>query len=223
MADPRGPEDVPADDVLTGELAALARSLTAEDFTLEEPPPHVWANIATKVSTSGPTPRTQVHRRRSTNRSSRPGGRGGLRRPVLVGSVAAAVLAVLVVATVAISVSSGPSRPVRAEVALSNAGLDGAGRSSGGNARLVDQDGTAVIELDLRGLPAESNGYLELWLIDTEVQGMVSLGPLHGNGAYPVPANVVVGDFPVLDISLEPIDGQPTHSGRSVLRGVLAV
>lgn len=31
----------------------------------------------------------------------------------------------------------------------------------------------------------------------------------------------ILGAFPIVDISAEPLDGVPTHSGDSVTRGVL--
>lgn len=51
---------------------------------------------------------------------------------------------------------------------------------------------------------------------------MVSLGPSRPDGRYAVPSGVDAGRFPVVDVSLEPPDGDPTHSGTSVLRGTLA-
>ena len=36
-----------------------------------------------------------------------------------------------------------------------------------------------------------------------------------------VPAGVNLTDYPVVDVSLEPLDGNPAHSGTSVLRGTL--
>ena len=70
-------------------------------------------------------------------------------------------------------------------------------------------------------LPSEKSAYRELWLNDGKVDGMVSLGPITGSGACRVADNVAVRAFPVVDVSIEPVDGKPTHSGRSLLRGVL--
>ena len=36
---------------------------------------------------------------------------------------------------------------------------------------------------------------------------------------FAIPAGVDVGDFPIVDVSLEPFDGDPTHSGDSIVRG----
>jgi hypothetical protein len=40
---------------------------------------------------------------------------------------------------------------------------------------------------------------------------------------FVLPENLDVGEFPVVDVSNEPIDGDPTHSGDSIVRGVLEV
>jgi hypothetical protein len=88
-------------------------------------------------------------------------------------------------------------------------------------AAVVDRDGAEELTLDA-SVPDAADGFYEVWLIDEAVDGMVSLGPLRADGRYPIPAGVDVRAFPVVDVSIEPPDGEPTHSGRSVLRGVLA-
>ncbi|MFN0090577.1 MAG: anti-sigma factor, partial [Acidimicrobiales bacterium] len=115
----------------------------------------------------------------------------------------------------------GDGARVEAEVALSNAGLDPAGAAGSGVAELTVRDGRYELVVRLSNVAAPGDAYLELWLIDRSVEGLVSLGPYHGDGGYPLPASVAPGAFPVVDVSIEPVDGAPTHSGRSVLRGVL--
>ena len=68
-----------------------------------------------------------------------------------------------------------------------------------------------------------ADGYLELWLLDSSATRLVSLGPLRDDGLYDVPTGVDPGEFPVVDVSVEPVDGDPTHSGQSVLRGQLVL
>jgi Anti-sigma-K factor rskA len=90
-------------------------------------------------------------------------------------------------------------------------------------ARLVETgDGlrleVAVTDADL----PSADGFHEVWLLDPEAAGMVSLGPLRADERYVLPPNVDFHDFPVVDISAEPPDGDPTHSGASLLRGTLS-
>ena len=50
---------------------------------------------------------------------------------------------------------------------------------------------------------------------------MQSLGALDGADGFAVPAGLKITDFPLVDVSIEPIDGNPAHSSKSVLRGRL--
>lgn len=85
----------------------------------------------------------------------------------------------------------------------------------------VDADGRQVLVVSLDATAAaDADGFQEVWLIDENVEGMVSLGVLEGSsGQFVVPAGVDVGQFPIVDVSLEPFDGDPTHSGDSIARG----
>ena len=47
-----------------------------------------------------------------------------------------------------------------------------------------------------------------------------TLGPGE-KAVLPLPAGVSLADYPVVDISAEPYDGDPTHSTDSVVRGTL--
>ncbi len=75
-----------------------------------------------------------------------------------------------------------------------------------------------TIQLDLTDLPP-TDGFHEVWLLDPDTGALVSLGPARADGTYVVPATVDLVELPVLDVSVEPRDGDPTHSGDSLLRG----
>jgi anti-sigma-K factor RskA len=62
-----------------------------------------------------------------------------------------------------------------------------------------------------------------VWLVDLEAGRLVALGTLDDDGRaeLAVPAGVDLSDYPEVDVSLEPDDGDPQHSGDSVLRGDL--
>lgn len=95
---------------------------------------------------------------------------------------------------------------------------------SSGQAQVVTSDsGAQSLIVSVSGADAQ-DGYQEVWLIDSDVDGMISLGVLEGDeGEFLIPDGVDVGDFPVVDVSLEPVDGEPTHSGNSIVRGILEV
>jgi len=57
---------------------------------------------------------------------------------------------------------------------------------------------------------------------EAEVVGMVPLGVVSpGSQTFELPADLDLGQFPLVDVSVEPLDGDPTHSGVSVARGEL--
>ena len=57
---------------------------------------------------------------------------------------------------------------------------------------------------------------------DPDVTQLVSLGVLEGDsGTFAIPAGLELDELPVVDVSLEPFDGDPAHSGDSVVRGTL--
>jgi hypothetical protein len=66
------------------------------------------------------------------------------------------------------------------------------------------------------------NGFREVWLIRSDASDLVSLGVLNGSeGTFPVPDGVDVEVFNLVDVSEEPRDGDPAHSGDSIVRGPL--
>lgn len=82
-------------------------------------------------------------------------------------------------------------------------------------------DGVRVLVVDTT-YQATPDGDLEVWLIDPNIEGMVSLGFLaSSHGEFVIPAGYDPSAYPIVDISIEPRDGVPTHGGNSITRGVL--
>jgi anti-sigma-K factor RskA len=89
-----------------------------------------------------------------------------------------------------------------------------------GTASLDEKDARATVRVS--GLsPSAPTSYYELWLMDGPDR-LVSLGsfrvPASGDATVTVPLPVDARLFHFLDISVEPVDGGPQHSGVSVLR-----
>lgn len=85
----------------------------------------------------------------------------------------------------------------------------------------TESDGRTV-DLRVTGLPQPKRGeYYELWVLG-DAGKMISLGIVRVNAAGTaearLPLPVSLRRFPVFDLSLEPGDGDPTHSGNSLLR-----
>ena len=97
------------------------------------------------------------------------------------------------------------------------------GGDAQGTATLSAQDGRATVQL--RGLTPNADGdFYELWLLNSP-DDLVSLGsfrvPASGDLDVTVPLPGDPDAFAALDLSVEPGDGDPGHSSRSVLRAPL--
>lgn len=100
------------------------------------------------------------------------------------------------------------------------------GWSASGRAAVEQtRDGSRVLVVQLAedGTGETDPGALrEVWLLTPDVTGLVSLGLLEGStGTFAVPWGVDLAEYSVVDISAEPHDGNPAHSGMSVVRGSL--
>ncbi|WBB82049.1 anti-sigma factor [Micromonospora sp. WMMD882] len=132
---------------------------------------------------------------------------------------AAAAAAVGVVGTLTVVRPDAPEPPPRV---LASAPLSAYGPTppeASGDAR-VFADGR--LHLHVSNLP-EAPGYHEVWLIDPQTMEMFSVGVL-GEGPdalLPLPPNVDLDRYSVVDVSAEQYDNDTAHSGDSLLRGTL--
>ncbi|HQG70883.1 MAG TPA: anti-sigma factor [Rhodoglobus sp.] len=95
----------------------------------------------------------------------------------------------------------------------------------------VGSTGSAVVEQTAAGArfvdvtfqaPATEGGFREVWLISSDTSQLVSLGVVRGDtGRFTIPDGLDLTRYDLVDISEEPIDGNPEHSGDSILRGQL--
>lgn len=84
------------------------------------------------------------------------------------------------------------------------------------------RDGVREITVTLDAAEAEE-GFREVWLITADASALVSLGVIDGREAvFPVPEGVDLHEFVLVDVSLEPVDDDPAHSGDSIVRGELS-
>jgi Anti-sigma-K factor rskA len=94
------------------------------------------------------------------------------------------------------------------------------GKTGGGTADLI-QPGNEL-QVSVTGLDAQT-GFYELWLINSDGQRMVSLGVLDPArpGTFVIPADLTSQGYRIVDVSLEPNDGNPVHSRDSIVRGTI--
>ena len=108
------------------------------------------------------------------------------------------------------------------DVVLAEAQLEALpGWSATGDA-LVEEAADGRRTLVVRLSDAEADGFREVWLLDRDATRLVGLGVLDGDeGRFTIPVGLDLDDFAVVDVSAEPFDGDPAHSGDSILRGEL--
>lgn len=116
-----------------------------------------------------------------------------------------------------------PSRPTATAVVVAQTALAPlAGHSASGSAQVEDlPDGSRQLVISL---PEEKlTGFREVWVGSADLSKMVSLGILgQGTRSFVLPGGLNLADYPVLDISNEPYDGNPAHSAESIARGKFA-
>jgi hypothetical protein len=94
-------------------------------------------------------------------------------------------------------------------------------RATGKASVVEEDDGSRVLRIELDA-PAAEDAFYEAWLADTSAVGMIPMGTVRpGTTSLTVPDGVDLADWPTVEISVEPIDGDPQHSGVSLVRGAL--
>ena len=202
----------------SGDLAHLRRAAVVGRTTLDEgelvsPPPRVWARIAAtldlpaELAPGAPIVDLATARRR--------------RRPWILGVAAAAVVVLAGVSVVTWNLTRTPSTTVLATAAL-NAfpGWTGAGGEA-----VVERepDGSRTVRVTLDAEVGDDS-YREVWLITSDATELVSLGTVRGDsGTFAIPDGIDLDRYELVDISDEPYDGDPAHSGDSIVRGELRV
>ena len=96
------------------------------------------------------------------------------------------------------------------------------GSSASGRVEVVQTSAGPQVQVDVSGL-APKDGYYEVWLLDKDGKKLVALGALNGasKGSFDMPSGISMNDYPVVDVSFEPPDGNPGHSHLSQVRGTL--
>ena len=91
-----------------------------------------------------------------------------------------------------------------------------------GTAEVRRHDGRVVLHVEAEQLGGPE-GIREVWLINVDGTRMVSLGLLASGeaGDFPFPKRLLDEGYRIVDISSEPTDGNPLHSGQSLARGTI--
>lgn len=204
------------------DLEALLRDVAAEDLELLDPPDDVWAEIESAMQAADNTRDTPQDagvvplkpRRRAARR-------------VVLG-----VAAVLILVAVALSVTLTRAEPAQviatATLSYDPESFDPLGARARADVELRVREQKHSVAIVGASLPSPEVGAdLEVWLIrpdgDGNVADLISLGVVDpaDPGTLDIPADYDPATYSVVDISVEPRDGDTGHSGRSILRGPL--
>ena len=205
------------------EIEDLLRDLDLEDLELLEPPEDTWEGIEAAIRTPDETgaDETGANVIDLQSRSQRT-------RRVMLGIAAALLLAAIALTTYTLTRDDPEVVVAAASLSYDSGAFDPLGAHARAGAQLLVADGAHSIRIVNAALPApEAGADLEVWLIRPDEEGnvadLVSLGVVDpaDPGTLIVPADYDPTVFTVVDISVEPRDGDPSHSGRSILRGPL--
>lgn len=184
-----------------GEVAAILRR-GPSDVVYETPPDTMWAAIEAGLAEGGGGGALVVDldaRRRARLR---------------IASAVAGVAAVLLVGVpLALSLRGSSAETVELAALPGYEGI-------GGRAELDGRD----LVVDLTGVQPKQGEFYEVWLLQIEggeLQDLVALGTIDASGHYKISQSVDLSRFNTVDVSVEPDDGDPAHSGKSMLRGEL--
>jgi anti-sigma-K factor RskA len=143
-------------------------------------------------------------------------------RPLPVAAIATVLLVVGVAA--GLLLAGGDADDAGGGRVIALAPVEPLGGQATGTARFAASGERATVHLS--GLPPSEDGeFYELWLLNGP-DDLVSLGsfnvPASGEVDVTVPVPGDASAFRALDVSVEPADGDPAHSAKSVLRAPLA-
>ena len=212
-------------------VVARLAELPEEGWETLEPPP-LRISPESLGAAAAPAPATETHSRPEARKRSG-SGFGSHRwrltlRPAMAGLCAAALVAIGVGAGFALDSGSGGEQVAGdRQVAIRPVGsvdIGATGTATFASSTNFDSSSAEQPQarIELRGMrPSPAGTYYELWLMNTATD-LVSLGsfraPASGNVSLTVPLPESPSRFHYFDISVERADGDPGHSGLSVMR-----
>jgi hypothetical protein len=209
--DPRAGQ--PVDDL--NEVEAILSQLDLDDLEPVEPPASVWAGIEASLAVP-PADVVTIDKNRRRWQA-----------PAL--AVAAATLVIVGAAAIFWPDGSDTTTVAPATLTFDASNFDPLGADATAEVSLRETEEGYEIDHDEASLPGDLDepADLEIWMIEADGDGnvvdIVALGLVDPDDptSFTLPDDVDPARFSVVDISIEPRDGDDTHSGRSILRGQL--
>jgi anti-sigma-K factor RskA len=203
------------------ELSRIAELSHHPEELAQVPADAIWRSVQGQLASQAPAPaRTEVTAEPPPSsptvselprRTSRP-------RSWLLAATAAMIGLIIGVGVTTVAVRD------RVEVTSSTALEALPGQTGQGTAELIRDQGRPELRVQIDAPPTPDR-YREVWLINTDGQRMYTLGvlPDDGRATYPLPPELAgqLQGFTIVDVSIEPYDGNPAHSRESQVRGAL--
>lgn len=212
-----------ASDPIEARIEDALRNIDASDLDVGPPPAGLWDSIVAALEPhegADDPDRSRVAPPASSAAASPAVGTTWTRRRILTLVAAAAAVIAMAIALPSV-IRSDESSDITARATLSDEGL-AARTPFTGSAELVRDGDETLLELDVPDLPATTSGSVyEVWLLTPDGSRLQSLGLTDGRGRFLIPAGVDPDQYDVVDVSREPTDGNPAHSGDSLVRGRL--
>ena len=166
---------------------------------------------------SAPTP----IRPSAKNRAARPGlWMMAAAAGIVLGTAAGWIAAGVIGHTGTPAPSSTQSGP--ASIVVARAPLTPLPTHTGGGDAQVEQLPDGTRQLMIRLSNDHIAGFRGVWVGSADLSKMVSLGVLdNDSGIFTIPAGIDLAQYPIVDISDQPYNGDPAHSADSIARGTL--
>ena len=196
------------------EVARRLRRAVAQDPQWSDPSPGTWEAIAaaTGVAASqrGGSPSTEPQPSPTVSRRGWLLGAGGFVAGALAGAVG-------------MRMADGFFDDL--EEAVRRAELTPLDRPDQrlGTAELLRQQAGYSLSVEVPEGVSNPNGYVEVWLINTDGRRMVSVGVFAADsiGRFSIDEALIEGGYLIVDLSNEQFDDEPRHSGDTIMRGEL--
>lgn len=200
-------------------LVAIGRNTSRSDVPAR-PTQDVWAGITAELGISAANNAPEA----SADVVQLASSRRRWTTSWLVAAVAAGVVAGAVLTAAGGVLTDDEQAPVAAPPVVAETTLAALPEKQGtGRAEIVETGQGKELVVDVSNLTS-GDGFYEVWLIDPDTFQMVGLGALtNAEGRFPIPDGLDLREYRVVDVSLEPFDGDPVHSRDSLVRGELDV
>lgn len=221
-------------------IVKLARSTPMLD-ELSAPRPAVWDRIEAAVrdtDSNGDDGLTHIERPSDSEHLVRPRGRNrrrvrkehrdhhSPRRRTVPLMITAAIAAVALIVGIGGGIALFGVRPTPREAVVAATQLQAFPNwpSATGAAKVESTaSGQRVLVVTLNSAPASAGAFREVWIMSSSLKKLISLGVLVGDsGRFSMPADISMTAYPVVDVSEQPDNGSPAHSGNSIVRGTLS-